>query len=139
MTLEDFNKLYDDSYVIDDKASAILVTKEKLDSKDSITINNSDNVSEYKLIDVLTDDEKYFSGAVTSVVKAYMLIVKDMDEMNHIRNLVYGNSDKRSASISYNIYVNTNLSEQDSRQLSKDIEAEVQSLKPMLCAITDMI
>lgn len=60
MTLEDFNKLYDDSYVIDDKASAILVTKEKLDSKDSITINNSDNVSEYKLIDVLTDDEKYF-------------------------------------------------------------------------------
>lgn len=82
-----------------------------MESKDSITINNSDNVSEYKLIDVLTDDEKYFSNAVTSVVKAYILIVKDMDEMNHIRNLVYGNSDKRSASISYNIYVNTNLSE----------------------------
>lgn len=133
MTLEDFNKLYDDSYVIDDKASAILVTKEKLDSKDSITINNSDNVSEYKLIDVLTDDEKYFSGAVTSVVKAYMLIVKDMDEMNHIRNLVYGNSDKRSASISYNIYVNTNLSEQDSRQLSKAIEDESSPEAYVMC------
>ena len=113
MTLEDFNKLYDDSYVIDDKASAILVTKEKLDSKDRITINNSDNVSEYKLIDVL--------------------IVKDMDEMNHIRNLVYGNSDKRSASISYNIYVNTNLSEQDSRQLSKDIEAESSPEAYVMC------
>lgn len=133
MTLEDFNKLYDDSYVIDDKASAILVTKEKLDSKNSITINNSDNVSEYKLIDVLTDDEKYFSGAVTSVVKAYMLIVKDMDEMNHIRNLVYGNSDKRFESISYNIYVNTNLSEQDSRQLSKDIEAESSPEAYVMC------
>lgn len=133
MTLEDFNKLYDDSYVIDDKASAMLVTKEKLDSKNSITINNSDNVSEYKLIDVLTDDEKYFSGAVTSVVKAYMLIVKDMDEMNHIRNLVYGNSDKRSASISYNIYVNTNLSEQDSRQLSKAIEAESSPEAYVMC------
>ena len=133
MTLEDFNKLYDESYVIDDKASAILVTKEKLDSKDSITINNSDNVSEYKLIDVLTDDEKYFSGAVTSVVKAYMLIVKDMDEMNHIRNLVYGNSDKRSASISYNIYVNTNLSEQDSRQLSKAIEDESSPEAYVMC------
>jgi len=124
---------YDDSYVIDDKASAILVTKEKLDSKNSITINNSDNVSEYKLIDVLTDDEKYFSGAVTSVVKAYMLIVKDMDEMNHIRNLVYGNSDKRFESISYNIYVNTNLSEQDSRQLSKDIEAESSPEAYVMC------
>ena len=133
MTLEDFNKLYDDSYVIDDKASAILVTKEKLDSKDSITINNSDNVSEYKLIDVLTDDEKYFSGAVTSVVKAYMLIVKDMDEMNHIRNLVYGNSDKRFESISYNIYVNTNLSEQDSRQLSKAIEDESSPEAYVMC------
>lgn len=125
MTVEDFNKLYGDNYVIDDKASAILVTKEKLDRKDSITINNSDNVSEYKLIDVLTDDEKYFPGAVTSVVKAYILIVKDMDEMNHIRDLVYGNSDRMSASISYNIYVNTNLSEQDSRQLSKDRKSVV--------------
>ena len=133
MTVEDFNKLYGDNYVIDDKASAILVTKEKLDRKDSITINNSDNVSEYKLIDVLTDDEKYFSGAVTSVVKAYMLIVKDMDEMNHIRNLVYGNSDKRFESISYNIYVNTNLSEQDSRQLSKDIEAESSPEAYVMC------
>lgn len=133
MTVEDFNRFYGDNYVIDDKASAILVTKEKLDSKDSITINNSDNVSEYKLIDVLTDDEKYFSGAVTSVVKAYMLIVKDMDEMNHIRNLVYGNSDKRSASISYNIYVNTNLSEQDSRQLSKAIEDESSPEAYVMC------
>lgn len=118
--VSDFNNMTGKEYSIDSSDSVILVTKEEIDGNKEFTINKNEEYLNYNVSEVIKDSE-YLSGEIVSIMKSYILVVKDMNEVNKIRNTIYGDSNVRSG-IDYNIFFDTDLSVEDSKKLSHDIE-----------------
>ena len=118
--VSDFNNMTGKEYSIDSSDSVILVTKEEIDGNKGFTINKNEEYLNYNVSEVIKDS-RYLSGEIVSIVKSYILVVKDMNEVNKIRNTIYGDSNVRSG-IEYNIFFDTDLSVEDSKKLSHDIE-----------------
>ena len=118
--VSDFNNMTGEEYSIDSSDSAILVTKEEIDGDKGFTINKNEEYLNYNVSEVIKDS-RYLLGEIVSIVKSYILVVKDMNEVNKIRNTIYGDSKVRSG-IDYNIFFDTDLSVEDSKKLSHDIE-----------------
>ncbi len=118
--VSDFNNMTGEEYSIDSSDSAILVTKEEIDGDKGFTINKNEEYLNYNVSEVIKDS-RYLLGEIVSIVKSYILVVKDMNEVNKIRNTIYGDSNVRSG-IDYNIFFDTDLSVEDSKKLSHDIE-----------------
>lgn len=118
--VSDFNNMTGEEYSIDSSDSAILVTKEEIDGDKGFTINKNEEYLNYNVSEVIKDS-RYLLGEIVSIVKSYILVVKDMNEVNKIRNTIYGDSNVRSR-IDYNIFFDTDLSVEDSKKLSHDIE-----------------
>ena len=117
--VSDFNNMTGEEYSIDSSDSAILVTKEEIDGDKGFKINKNEEYLNYNVSEVIKDS-RYLSGEIVSIVKSYILVVKDMNEVNKIRNTVYGDSKLRG--IDYNIFFDTDLSVEDSKKLSHDIQ-----------------
>lgn len=121
MTVSDFNSITGSNYSIENSDSIIFATNENINDDGTFSIKTDEGKLTYK-IDKKIPADGVIQDGLSGVIKCYVVIVKDMNEVNNIRKFVYNTEeDKYYNKLTYNIYFDTDLSEEDSKALSNDI------------------
>ena len=121
MTVSDFNSITGSNYSIENSDSIIFAANENINDDGTFSIKTDEGKLTYK-IDKKIPADGVIQDGLSGVIKCYVVIVKDMNEVNNIRKFVYNTEeDKYYNKLTYNIYFDTDLSEEDSKALSNDI------------------
>ncbi len=121
MTISDFNSITGSKYSIENSDSIIFATNENITDNGTFSIKTDENKLTYK-IDKRIPADGVIKDGLSGVIKYYVVIVKDINVVNDIRKFIYNTEeDNYYNRLTYNIYFDTDLSEEDSKALSNDI------------------
>lgn len=121
MTVSDFNSISGSNYSIENSDDIIFATNENITDNGIFSIKNDESKLTYK-IDKKIPSDGVIKDGLSGVIKYYVDIVKDINVINDIRKFVYNTEDDEYYNrFTYNIYFDTDLSEEDSKALSNDI------------------